>query len=297
MPFYAVRVGRQPGIYKTWAECLEQTGGFSGARFAKFASIEEAQDFMQPSGLERAAKRKREVIDTARERAKLQGTRTVVKTPGLATRPSTTRPMSTLPSTTCDETQSLPTKATPRRNYPRPRPVNDPSHNIFYLESDGRPRPNVLVVYTDGACLDNGRRGARAGYGVHVPSRPDLDEHGSLSAHSRPTNQRAELTAILRAIERTAAEPVPLEIRTDSMYSINCLTTWYRAWERDDWKVDKKNLDLIQEIVAAGRQRPHPIFLVLSAILSSVQFLCSDTSGDTRARLATSGLMRWPSWA
>lgn len=44
--FYAVRQGRVPGIYKTWAECQEQTTGFSGAVFKSFESLAEAEDFM-----------------------------------------------------------------------------------------------------------------------------------------------------------------------------------------------------------------------------------------------------------
>ena len=29
--FYAVRVGYQPGVYHTWADCLEQVKGFKKA--------------------------------------------------------------------------------------------------------------------------------------------------------------------------------------------------------------------------------------------------------------------------
>ncbi|KAK4982074.1 hypothetical protein LTR66_009500, partial [Elasticomyces elasticus] len=31
LKFYAVRVGREPGIYHSWAECLEQVQGFRNA--------------------------------------------------------------------------------------------------------------------------------------------------------------------------------------------------------------------------------------------------------------------------
>lgn len=44
--FYAVKEGRVPGIYRTWAECQEQVNGFSGAVFKGFATEEEAHDFM-----------------------------------------------------------------------------------------------------------------------------------------------------------------------------------------------------------------------------------------------------------
>ena len=44
--FYAVKVGKTPGIYKTWAECQANTTGFSGAVFKGFETLAEAEAFM-----------------------------------------------------------------------------------------------------------------------------------------------------------------------------------------------------------------------------------------------------------
>lgn len=44
--FYAVRNGRQIGIYDTWEECREQVDGFSGADYKSFASYEDAVSFI-----------------------------------------------------------------------------------------------------------------------------------------------------------------------------------------------------------------------------------------------------------
>ena len=44
--FYAVKIGKTPGIYNTWSECQKQTSGFSGAKFHSFNTIEEAQSYM-----------------------------------------------------------------------------------------------------------------------------------------------------------------------------------------------------------------------------------------------------------
>lgn len=44
--FYAVRKGFNVGIYDTWAECSQQTNGFSGAEFKKFSTLEEAQNYI-----------------------------------------------------------------------------------------------------------------------------------------------------------------------------------------------------------------------------------------------------------
>jgi len=43
--FYAVRNGRETGVFRTWAECQEKVKGFSGAKFKSFPSLEEATRF------------------------------------------------------------------------------------------------------------------------------------------------------------------------------------------------------------------------------------------------------------
>lgn len=44
--FYAVKVGKIPGIYCTWSECEEQIKGFSGAVYKSFSSLDEADRYM-----------------------------------------------------------------------------------------------------------------------------------------------------------------------------------------------------------------------------------------------------------
>ena len=44
--FYAVKQGRTPGIYTTWAECQKQTVGFKGAKFKGFVTRAEADAYM-----------------------------------------------------------------------------------------------------------------------------------------------------------------------------------------------------------------------------------------------------------
>lgn len=44
--FYAVRCGRQTGIYENWDECKAQVDGFPGAQYKGFASRFEAEDYL-----------------------------------------------------------------------------------------------------------------------------------------------------------------------------------------------------------------------------------------------------------
>lgn len=44
--FYAVRVGKNPGIYMSWDECKENVHGFGGAEYKSFPTLSEAESFM-----------------------------------------------------------------------------------------------------------------------------------------------------------------------------------------------------------------------------------------------------------
>lgn len=41
--FYVVWVGREPGIYRSWAECQEQTNGVPQAKYKSYESLAEAE--------------------------------------------------------------------------------------------------------------------------------------------------------------------------------------------------------------------------------------------------------------
>ena len=44
--YYAVRIGKKPGIYRSWEECKAVVDGFSNARYKSFTTLEEAEKFM-----------------------------------------------------------------------------------------------------------------------------------------------------------------------------------------------------------------------------------------------------------
>ena len=44
--FYAVKIGKTPGVYETWAECQNQINGFFGAVYKGFSTKEDAMAFV-----------------------------------------------------------------------------------------------------------------------------------------------------------------------------------------------------------------------------------------------------------
>ncbi|KIX99178.1 uncharacterized protein Z520_04754 [Fonsecaea multimorphosa CBS 102226] len=77
---------------------------------------------------------------------------------------------------------------------------------------------------------------------------------------SKQTNQRAELTAILRALD-IAPRHREVTIYTDSKYAIDCVTNWYRNWKKNGWVNSKgkpvENKDLVMDIREKIEEREH----------------------------------------
>jgi len=106
-----------------------------------------------------------------------------------------------------------------------------------------------ICIYTDGSCRNNGKKNAIAGIGVYIENICKISE----PIVGRQTNQRAELFAILKALQIiNISDYSEINIYTDSKYSINCITNWINLWLKNNWLDKKKqpikNKDIIQSI-------------------------------------------------
>ncbi|CAG9536231.1 unnamed protein product [Cercopithifilaria johnstoni] len=109
----------------------------------------------------------------------------------------------------------------------------------------------VPVVYTDGACFSNGRAGAVVGIGVYWGERHV--DNISEPLLGPPTNNRAEFTAVIRAIQTAIQRKYQqLIVRTDSNLLIQTMNSWIHGWRKNSWKTsngsDVKNQDLIIQL-------------------------------------------------
>ena len=48
--YYAVKIGKNPGIYSSWAECEKQVKAYPNAKFKKWKTREEAEAYINGSG-------------------------------------------------------------------------------------------------------------------------------------------------------------------------------------------------------------------------------------------------------
>ncbi len=119
--------------------------------------------------------------------------------------------------------------------------------------------PSQILIYTDGACLDNGCPGARAGsafvYRSAVPGANGyvqfrLENKGPSDKPHLQTSNRAELRAVLGVLQFRywPGEGVSsLVIATDSEYVVNGATEWVQRWQRNGWRTARgavRNKDL-----------------------------------------------------
>ena len=91
-----------------------------------------------------------------------------------------------------------------------------------------------VVVYTDGACKGNPGPG---GWGALLIF--DGREKEIFGGERQTTNNRMELTAVIRALE-SLKRPCAVDLFTDSQYVKNGIETWIRNWRRNGWKTSDK---------------------------------------------------------
>ena len=101
-------------------------------------------------------------------------------------------------------------------------------------------------IYTDGACKGNPGPG---GWGalLHFDGR----EKALCGGEADTTNNRMELTAVIRALEALKRH-CAIDLYTDSQYVQKGISEWIDSWKRRGWKTaDRKpvkNVDLWLEL-------------------------------------------------
>lgn len=143
-------------------------------------------------------------------------------------------------------------------------------------------KSDKILVFTDGSCSGNGKKYAVGGIGVHFPN-------GELEDLSRPftlgvcTNQRTELYAILVALKyiksKLGLSKKEIVIKTDSMYSINCVTKWVYRWIENSWKTQKDTPVVNRELI-------EPIFKMYEKYDITLEYTEGHSGGSENENIA-----------
>lgn len=92
-----------------------------------------------------------------------------------------------------------------------------------------------VMIYTDGACSYNPGPGGWAAVLIYRGNEKRIS-----GFEAETTNNRMELTAVLKAIE-ALKEPCSVTVHTDSAYIHNAFEKkWIDNWQRNGWKTSSK---------------------------------------------------------
>ncbi|KAI8248467.1 Ribonuclease H1 [Colletotrichum sp. SAR 10_98] len=249
--WYAVKVGLRPGVYETWDECSENTNHQRGAVYKSFTSKEDAEAFVAGKKIPNRGGKAEPIKYYAVARGNFTGIfhdwDKASKAIYQSTKPKYKK-FDTLGEAvrfikewgdedTIDKVQAL---------------VDGDSEFESEVEEHDDLEPGLAHIYTDGSCLGNGTDNATGGVGVFFGENDPRNVSERLEG-KKQTNQRAELTGVLRALEKTPATQ-GAQILTDSRYSINCVQKWAPIWQGQGWKTsvlnnDVPNKDLVQDIM------------------------------------------------
>jgi ribonuclease HI len=122
-----------------------------------------------------------------------------------------------------------------------------------------------MELYVDGGCRHNGCIDAigAAAVGLKSPRGGFQDSSTeALPSSPTPTNQRAELSAIILALKKALERRrelynnprLEVTIHSDSRYAVGCMMEWADGWEQNGWRNCRgekvANRSLIKEALA-----------------------------------------------
>ena len=124
---------------------------------------------------------------------------------------------------------------------------NDP------MEKDAPATPELVRLFTDGACSGNPGPGGWAFILRHPATGHSVEKSG---AELDTTNNRMELTGVIEGLS-SLKRPCQVELVTDSQYVAKGISEWMATWKRQGWKRKEGksfkpvvNLDLWQRLDA-----------------------------------------------
>ncbi|SIO59166.1 ribonuclease HI [Singulisphaera sp. GP187] len=119
------------------------------------------------------------------------------------------------------------------------------------MATDSTAAPDIVRLFTDGACSGNPGPGGWAYILKHPASGQTMDASG---AEPTTTNNRMELTGAIEGLA-TLRRPCRVELITDSQYVAKGIAEWMPKWKSQGWQRKEggrlkpvMNVDLWQRI-------------------------------------------------
>ena len=88
-----------------------------------------------------------------------------------------------------------------------------------------------ILIFTDGACSGNPGPG---GFGT-ILALPDGQIYELGEGRASTTNNRMEMVAVIKGLQKIKAQPGNVWVLTDSTYVIRGITQWIWGWKKKGW--------------------------------------------------------------
>ena len=118
---------------------------------------------------------------------------------------------------------------------------------LFLKNGEIKQKTNIMKVYTDGSCINNGKEGCKGGIGIFFGDKDKRNISKKLNLE-KVTNNIAELSALIEALNILKDEKREVIIYTDSKYCILCCTSYGEKQRLVNWSKDIPNKDLVREV-------------------------------------------------
>ena len=287
--YYAVQNGRETGVYNSWSDCQKATSGYSGAVFKSFGSYSDAQSFASSSSGYNTSGSSGSKSSGSRSGGSgyassgysgsrsggsgyassgysgsrsggsgyassgYSGSRSGGSGYASSGYNSSSGTSGGYYDSSSDIGYTGSTFIPPKSSGKINKASSSTATNNSYSDS----KVKQTVVYTDGASSNNGYASARAGYGVFYGDNDHRNKSARLSTNEPQTNQRAELHAIVDALQTAVDTPNSdsknIRVMTDSKYSRDCLTSWGDKWETNGYKSSTGKQVQNQDLIKNGR--------------------------------------------
>lgn len=250
MNFYAIHIGRQPGIYRSWTDARSQIHEFPGAIYQKFINENDAKYFVEHGksppvqtikkqsnsgygkntlmGFIKSLPSQPLIESTMSPRMKRKNVigsfiSSCNKQEPVGIDPAIFAEYTTDNNTSSATTQSEDDIARAMRKY----------YTSAVSSSD------VLYIYTDGSTHNNGSKHATGGFGVFYsdPTIPQISKR--LPSSEKITNNIAEFQGIIhgiRGVPDNISKNKKIVLYTDSESCFLALTERYQKWVKNNWK-------------------------------------------------------------
>ena len=129
---------------------------------------------------------------------------------------------------------------------------------------------NIVQIWTDGGARNNGEKNNIGGIGILLKYKNHTKE--IYKGFRNVTNNEMEILAVTTALKSMKRTDIPVEIRSDSAYVINCMNKkWYKKWLDNGWLNAKKKpvenrelwmdlIDLVGKFEEISFTKVHNIF-------------------------------------